>query len=295
MNRRDMTSDWEAWRREALLPDGTTVGYVDVGDGPVALFVHGIFVSSYLWRHVIDEVRGERRCIAIDLVGHGATTAGPGVGFTMTSQADLVVALIDHLAISQVDLVGNDTGGGVCQVIAAHHADRLRSLTLTNCDTHDNWPPQALGTVEAVAHDRAIGAVAAMMASDHDLARSPDGLGVGYQHPDLLTADAIAAYANPLIADPRRATILEDFLIDPDVTELTSLKSRLAALDVPTAVIWGDADIFFGPEWAHWLCELIPGCDSVTWLAGAKLFFPDDRASDLVPLLRSHWAGSTTA
>jgi pimeloyl-ACP methyl ester carboxylesterase len=294
MSRRDMTRDWEAWRNTVLLPDGTEVGYVDVGDGPVALFVHGIFVSSYLWRHVIDEVRSERRCIAVDLMGHGATTAADGVGFTMTTQANMIVSLLDQLGIDAVDLVGNDTGGGVCQVIAANHPNRLRSLTLTNCDTHDNWPPEGLGNVEQMAHARAIGAVAAMMAADHDLARSADGIGVGYQHPDLLSADAIAAFADPFIADPRKATLLEDFLINPDVTELTSLKPKLAALNVPTTVIWGDGDTFFGPEWAHWLCDVIPGCDSVIWLADAKLFFPDDRASDLVPLLREHWATSAT-
>jgi pimeloyl-ACP methyl ester carboxylesterase len=313
MNRRDMTTDWDTWRREAVLPDGTTVGYIDVGegsqgegsqgegsrgegtegDGPIALFVHGIFLSSYLWRHVIDELRTERRCIAIDLVGHGNTTAGDGVAFTMTSQADMVVALLDHLSIKQVDLVGNDTGGGVCQVIAANHPHRLRSLTLTNCDVHDNWPPTALDTVGKLAHDHAIAAVAEMMAADHGLARSADGLGVGYQYPERLSADAIAAYAGPLMADQRRARLIEDFLISPDVTELTSLQPQLAALQVPTAVIWGDADIFFGSEWAHWLCDVIPGCDSVTWLSGAKLFFPDDRAEDLVPLLTAHWAAST--
>jgi pimeloyl-ACP methyl ester carboxylesterase len=287
-----MTIDWGQWRREVVLPNGTTVGYVDVGDGPVALFVHGIFLSSYLWRHVVDEIRSERRCIAVDLVGHGATIAGKGVQFTMTSQAEMVVALLDHLELDEVDLVGNDTGGGVCQVIAANHPERLRSLTLTNSDTHDNWPPQALDTVEKIANERAIAAVAGLMAADHDLARSPDGLGVGYQYPERLSADAIAAYANPLITDPRRARLIEDFLINPDVTELTGLKPNLATLHVPTAVIWGDADIFFGPKWAFWLCELIPGCKSVTWLAGAKLFFPDDRASDLVPLLRAHWANT---
>jgi pimeloyl-ACP methyl ester carboxylesterase len=292
MNRRDMTSDWDAWRREEVLADGTTVGFVDVGDGPVALFVHGIFLSSYLWRHVIDQVRADRRCIAIDLVGHGATTAGDGVAFSMRSQAALAVAMLDRLGINQVDLVGNDTGGGVCQVIAAHHPERLRSLTLTNCDVHDNWPPDALGTVQTIAEQRAVAAVAAMMVADHDLARAPEGLGSGYQHPELISADAIAAFASPLANDAERAQLIEDFLISPDVTELTDLKERLATLDVPTAVVWGDADIFFATDWAVWLRDLIPGCDEVTWLTGAKLFFPDDRAHDLVPVLREHWSKS---
>ncbi len=38
--------------------------YLDIGEGPVALFLHGMFVSGYLWRDVIKRLRGERRCIA---------------------------------------------------------------------------------------------------------------------------------------------------------------------------------------------------------------------------------------
>jgi pimeloyl-ACP methyl ester carboxylesterase len=292
MTRRDMTADWNAWRKEVHLADGTTVGYVDTGHGPVALFVHGIFLSSYLWRHVIDETRHDQRCIAVDLAGHGATTVGDGVAFTMTSQAEMIVAVLDALGIDQVDLVGNDTGGGICQVIAANHPHRLRSLTLTNSDTHDNWPPAALDTVGELARAHAIGAVAQAMAADPNLARSASGLGVGYQYPELLSDDAIAAFAQPLVDDPRRPRLIEDLLNTADTAELTRLANKLATLHVPTAVIWGDADIFFGVEWATWLQNTIPGCESVTLLEGAKLFFPDDRAADLVPLLREHWTAA---
>src|SRR5580704_3029504 len=51
--------------------------------------------------------------------------------------------VLDALQIDRVDLVGNDSGGGSAQIFAALNPNRVRSLTLSNCDTHDNWPPEA--------------------------------------------------------------------------------------------------------------------------------------------------------
>src|SRR5260370_38407852 len=60
--------------------------------------------------------------------------------------------VLDALHIDQVDLVGNDSGGGICQIFAALNPDRVRTLTLTNCDTQDTWPPEAFKPfVEMVA------------------------------------------------------------------------------------------------------------------------------------------------
>jgi len=51
--------------------------------------------------------------------------------------------VLDALQIDRVDLVGNDSGGGSAQIFAALNPNRVRSLTLSSCDTHDNWPPEA--------------------------------------------------------------------------------------------------------------------------------------------------------
>ncbi len=289
MTLRDMKMDWQQWRRSVVLPDGTEMSYIDVGEGPVAVFVHGILVSGYLWRHVVDQLRSDRRCIVVDLVGHGATVASSTAHFSMTSQAEMIFALLDELEIAVVDLVGNDTGGGVCQVMAAAQPDRLRTLVLTNADTHNNWPPDALDTVEELAKNHAIADLAVALLDDPDAARSDGGFGVGYQYPDLLTDDAVQAYLRPFADAPERATLVERFVNEPELTELTVLESRLRQLTVPTLVVWGMADIFFAVEWAYWLRDAIPGCAEVVELEGAKLFFPDDRAGDLGPLIREHW------
>ena len=80
--------------------------------------------------------------MAIDLPLHGRTPATVGQDFSLPALARFVADCCDALGLDSVDLVANDTGGAVAQVFAAQHSQRLTSLTLTNCETHDNLPPK---------------------------------------------------------------------------------------------------------------------------------------------------------
>jgi pimeloyl-ACP methyl ester carboxylesterase len=107
------------------------------------LFVHGVLLNKHLWRHQLAELSAIRRCIAVDLLAHGDTEIAPGQDVSVTANANMLREMLDALHIDQVDLIGNDSGGGIAQIFAALNPDRVRTLTLTNCDTHDNWPPEA--------------------------------------------------------------------------------------------------------------------------------------------------------
>jgi pimeloyl-ACP methyl ester carboxylesterase len=61
-----------AVRRNIEIPSGR-ISYLERGNGPVALFVHGVLLNSYLWRHQLDGLSDIRRCIAVDLLAHGDT------------------------------------------------------------------------------------------------------------------------------------------------------------------------------------------------------------------------------
>ena len=111
------------------------------GEGPAALFVHGVPLNGYHWRHVIDRLRHRRRCIAVDLMGLGYTEIAASQDVSFAAQARMLAEVIDALGLEKVDLIGNDSGGAVAQIFAARNPDRLRSLVLTNCDVHDGWPP----------------------------------------------------------------------------------------------------------------------------------------------------------
>src|SRR5215813_456855 len=119
------------------------ISYIEKGSGPVSLFVHGVLLNGHLWRHQLDGLSDIRRCLAADLLAHGDTEIAPDQDVSVTANARMLEEVLDALSIDQVDLVGNDSGGGISQIFSALYPERVRSLTLTDCDAHDNWPPEA--------------------------------------------------------------------------------------------------------------------------------------------------------
>src|SRR6202035_2188161 len=125
--------DFFAGRRMVETPSGR-ISYIEHGSGPVALFVHGVLLNSYLWRHQFAQLRDLRRCIAVDLLAHGDTEISAVQDVSVTANAHMLAQFLDAMKIDRVDLVGNDSGGGICQIFAALYPNRIRSLALTNCD-----------------------------------------------------------------------------------------------------------------------------------------------------------------
>jgi pimeloyl-ACP methyl ester carboxylesterase len=91
------------------------------------------------------------------------------------------------LKVDQVDIVGNDSGGGIAQIFAALYPQRVPSLTLTDCDTHNNWPPEAFKPFLAMAAAGGLRGTLEAMLSDKSVYRSPQALGPAYEHPEQLT------------------------------------------------------------------------------------------------------------
>lgn len=69
------------------------IAYTDRGKGPPALFVHGVFLNGYLWRHVVDRVADLRRTITVDLMAHGATKISADQDVSFAAQAEMLEAL----------------------------------------------------------------------------------------------------------------------------------------------------------------------------------------------------------
>jgi pimeloyl-ACP methyl ester carboxylesterase len=264
------------------------IAYTERGKGPAALFVHGVMLNGYLWRHVIDRVADMRRCIAIDLMAHGATRISADQDVSFTAQAEMLAAFCDSLGLDQVDLVANDSGGGIAQIFAAHHPDRLRTLTLTNCDAHDNWPPKAAEPLWNAAMQGHLGDIGRRLLGDVDAART--GFANVYEHPERISAETFQTYLAPLFADRQAIRNLERwFASSHDCSQTVVVEPLLRRLDAPTLIVWGTADIFFPVKWAYWLRGAIPGARQVVELEGAKLFFPEERPDEFAQALRAHW------
>src|ERR1700732_5387435 len=104
------------------------VSYASAGSGPAALFVHGVVLNKHLWRHQLAKLSDIRRCIAVDLLAHGDTEIEPDQDVSVTANATMLKEVLDALKIDEVDLVGNDSGGGIAQIFAALHPERVRAL-----------------------------------------------------------------------------------------------------------------------------------------------------------------------
>jgi pimeloyl-ACP methyl ester carboxylesterase len=65
------------------------INYTEQGKGPVALFVHGVLLNGYLWRHQVADLSDIRRCIAVDLLAHGDTEITPDQDVSVTANAKI--------------------------------------------------------------------------------------------------------------------------------------------------------------------------------------------------------------
>jgi pimeloyl-ACP methyl ester carboxylesterase len=264
------------------------ISYASAGSGPVALFVHGVVLNKHLWRHQLAGLSDIRRCIAVDLLAHGDTEITPDQDVSVTANAKMLKEVLDALKVDRVDLVGNDSGGGIAQIFAALNPERVRTLTLTNCDTHDNWPPEAFQPfVDMVKVGGPRDTLRAMLA-DKTIFRSPGALGPAYERPESVTDEDIETYLRPLVRSEQRTHDLQRFVVAFDNKHTRVIEPQLRELQSPTLIVWGTDDVYFPVKWAHWLAATIPGAKPPVELEGTRIFFPEERAVEFNLLLRDH-------
>src|SRR5688500_1953156 len=261
--------------RRTVETSAGTAGYAEIGDGPPALFVHGLFVSGYMWADVMEQLSGERRCIAYDLPAHGLSPADPSQDLSLPGQAEILEAFCEALGLEGIDLVANDTGGAIAQALAVRRPDLLRSFTLTNCEADDVLPaddplPQA---ARELAREGQL-ADAVMQATNPEFAHSELGISSALEFPDRIDADLLAGFFEPHSTQRANAEEIQRTILALDDGDLVALKPGLERLDVPTLVVWGTGDRFFPVRLAYWLRDTIPGASEVVEVEGGKLFWP---------------------
>src|SRR2546428_11082842 len=153
------------------------------------MFVRGFPLNGFQWRDVIARLGDVRRCVAVDQMGLGYNRVASSARCSLPDQAAMIAEVVDALGIGEIDLVGNDSGGGISQAFAARYPRRLRSLTLTNCEVHDLWPNAALqGFYDAWRAGAVVPALKGML-EDPAIARS--GFAAAYEDPAHLTDEAV--------------------------------------------------------------------------------------------------------
>lgn len=125
-----------------------TVHYVDVGQGPSLLMLHGNPTSSLVWKRVIDRLSPSFRCIAPDYLGFGRSVAAEDYGFSPQEHAEVVARLVDHLDLRDYTLVMQDWGGPIGIAAAARDPSRVAGLVVANSWA---WPLNGVARVEVMS------------------------------------------------------------------------------------------------------------------------------------------------
>jgi pimeloyl-ACP methyl ester carboxylesterase len=242
--------------REATIAlEGRTIVYDVSGDGPPIVFVHGVWATGGVWYPVIDELAPRFRCINLHLpLGVHRYPSPRGVDHSPAALARVVAALIEKLDLRDVTLVGNDTGGAICQLVIANHRERIGRLVLTNCDAFEVFPPKKLAALYAAAR------VPALWWAFAQLGRLPGfrkrfAATVSHAAPDPGTLEML------MLRFATKAEVREDLrltirAIHPSVT-LEAAKT-FASFDRDVLVLWGTDDIFFPVALGRRLADAFP-------------------------------------
>jgi pimeloyl-ACP methyl ester carboxylesterase len=248
-------------RSEVDLPAGT-IRYREAGEGRPIVFVHGFLVDGRLWGGVVDRLSDRFRCLAPDWpIGAQQVAMKPDADLTPYGIADLIASLLERLDLSDVTIVGNDSGGAMSQVLATRHPERIGRLVLTNCDTHENFPPGAFkalppltrlpGANSLIAAPFRIGPLARAAVKPFAKTPIPDDLVASWMAPGIgKKAPGVRRDMGKALGGMQKRYTLE-------------AAAKLRDSGLPLLLTWAPADKFFPIKYAERLASEVPGAKLV--------------------------------
>jgi pimeloyl-ACP methyl ester carboxylesterase len=260
---------------------GGRLRYYEAGSGPPLVLVHGLLVNANLWRKVVPQLARDFRCITLDMPLGSHAIPVPEADLTPPGLADLVADAIEALELEDVTLVGNDTGGGISQLVVTRRPERIGRLVLTSCDAFDNFPPTLFKYVLAPA--QLPGAhIAFAMLRLRPARRLPIAFGWLTKRP--IDAQAEDTYVLPTLTDRAIRADLRRVLkgIRPEYT--LKAAAELERFDRPALLAWSREDRFFPPEHAERLSSIIPDA-RLEWIGDSYSFSPEDQPDVLAELI----------
>lgn len=285
----DAPNDGTARRRVVDIGQGR-ISYIEAGRGPAALFLHGWPLHAYHWRDSMVALAADRWCLAPDLMGLGFSDVPDGTDLSPGAQAEMVIAFMDALDVAAADLVANDSGTAIAQILAVAYPHRVRSMLLTNGDVHSNSPSEALKPAIELAREGQLDELFERHLLEPGFAASEAGLGaICYTDPGHFTPELQRTYFAPLLESPIRRRQCQQYGVAFEPNPLPALQAGLAGLEIPVRMLWGTGDILFHEKWAYWLDATIPTSTGVRLVAGAKLFFTEEFPELVIEEARRLW------
>lgn len=251
----------------------TTLYIRDHGEGRLTLFLPGLLLDSTFWLDQVADLSGTRRCVAVDLRGHGRSEPVATQSLDIDRFAEDIAELIVALDAPQADVVGFSLGGVIGALLYERHPALVRSLSLLSVNwTQDDAP---------YARYRAEMARLVIREGKDALFRRFD---------EYIVAGEAALFARAryrsMLETTRHDMIVALLLSAPRMRDFNYLR---AALDLPVLFVTGEQDTIAGPEQTSALASTMKNA-TVTTIAGAGRLTPLERADAVTIALRDFWA-----
>jgi pimeloyl-ACP methyl ester carboxylesterase len=280
--------------REIELSAGT-IEYEDTGgDGPVLVMLHGLMMDASLWDGPIADLGAGYRCVAPTLpLGAHRRAMHADADLSLPGIARLVAEFLDRLDLSDVTLVGNDTGGALVQLLMRDGAERVGRVVLASCDAFDNFPPGLTGKTLVLA-GRLPPAMFGLFMQQMRLKlvrRLPVAFGWLTKRGDAATA----RWMRPVMkqAEIRRDAVrmLRSVAADPRL--LLAAAESLPGFTRPALVVWAGGDRVMPPEHGRRLAGLLP-LGRLAEVEDSYTLIPLDQPARLAQLIREFTCAPVT-
>ncbi len=261
-------SDGFSKSKKTLVIDGQAIAYIDEGNGPALVLLHGCPFSSWEWKDIIPILSKRYRVIAPDLLGLGDTRVRLDDDYRLPSQMTMVVHLLDHLGIREARFVAHDHGGATAELLMKYHPDRIRSLVLTNIEAYDQWPSKPEMPYLALVLNPVTGPFIRLAFEFPAMQR--EAFDLAFYRDTTLTKPMLSAFMTPLMASPGRWARTRRFFtwqMDPQHNlETVRALDGMKRFTRPVLIVWGQHDTNFGPAIAERLAKDIPGAVGIHWM-----------------------------
>ena len=276
----------DAERREVTLPAGT-IRYREAGQGKPVVFVHGYLVDGRLWDGVVDSLSDRCRCIAPDWpIGAQQVAMNPDADLTPYGIAATIAAFLEALDLTDVTIVGNDSGGAMSQVLVTRHPELIGRLVLTNCDTHENFPP---GPFKAMPPIAALPGGMAVLAAPFRIPALARAAFKPFSKKPI-PADLIASWMQPALHDPGVKHDAKKVTAGMNKRYTLEAAEKLRGSELPILLTWAPGDRFFPLKYAQRLAADTPNARIVE-IPDSATFVPLDQPQRLADEIAS-FAGS---
>jgi pimeloyl-ACP methyl ester carboxylesterase len=258
-----------------------TIRVYDEGEGPALVFVHGLLVGHTLWELVTKQLAGSHRCVSIDLpLGAHREAMRPDADVSPRGVARMIAAVMEKLDLQNVTLVGNDTGGALCQLVVAHHPERLAGLVLTTCDAYEHFPPPSLKPMLWLPRSPRIGN-AFLRLGRFGLVRDAIVAPVNKRR----SKERSQAWVEPLAHDAGVRRDVLRFIERIDNADTIAAAPALKSFGRPALVVWTKGDRFFPIEDGRRLANDLSA--PLVILDDTRTFISLDQPERLAELIRT--------